>query len=55
MFNCHQDEKTFWRTMNPARLHALFDARFRPNKRTALSPAGQDEEMSLSSYLMGGS
>lgn len=54
MFDCHQDEQIFWRTMNPARLHALFDAWFRP-KKTALSPAGQDEEMSLSSYLMGGS
>ncbi|MBO7670162.1 MAG: hypothetical protein J6S60_06185 [Oscillospiraceae bacterium] len=54
MFDCHQDEQIFWRTMNPARLHALFDARFRPNKRTALSPSRQDEEMSLSSYLMGG-
>lgn len=54
MFDCHQDEQIFWRTMNPARLHALFDAWFRP-KKTALSPAEQDEEMSLSSYLMGGS
>ena len=29
MFDCHQDEKTFWKTMNPARLHALFSAYFR--------------------------
>ena len=30
MFDCCQDERTFWKTMNPRRLHALFNARFRP-------------------------
>ena len=29
MFDCGQNEQTFWKTMNPRRLHALFNARFR--------------------------
>ena len=29
MFDLGQDEQAFWKTMNPRRLHALFDARFR--------------------------
>lgn len=44
------DERIFWRTMNPARLHALFDARFGPLARKA-EPAPQ---RSLSEYLRGG-
>ena len=34
MFECHQTEETFWRTMNPARLHALFNAYLKPQRRT---------------------
>ena len=34
MFDCGQDERTFWKTMNPRRLHALFNARFRPQRNT---------------------
>ena len=57
MFDCQKDEKTFWRTMNPARLHALFNAYseyHRPQRAAAPSPAPQDEERSLSAFLMGG-
>lgn len=41
-------EQDFWRTMNPARLHALFAARFGKPAREA--PSGR----SLSEYLQGG-
>ena len=34
MFDLGQDEQTFWKTMNPRRLHALFNARFRPIRST---------------------
>ena len=27
-------EETFWRTMNPSRLHALYDAKFRSGVRS---------------------
>ena len=55
MFQCHQDERTFWRTMNPARLHALFDAYLAPPKSNAkLRTALQPEERSLAAFLMGG-
>ena len=33
MFDCRQDERTFWKTMNPSRLHALFNAWFKPARR----------------------
>ena len=43
-------EAAFWRTMNPARLHALFDARFGLTaQRSDPSP-----QRSLSEYLRGG-
>ena len=32
MFDLRQDERTFWKTMNPRRLHALFSAYSRPMK-----------------------
>jgi len=51
LFDCHQSEETFWRRMNPARLHALFNARFRPVK--AKEPADGGKK-SLSEYLRGG-
>lgn len=42
------DEESFWRRMTPARLHALYAARFGP-------PAAQETApRSLSEYLMGG-
>lgn len=40
-------EAEFWRTMNPARLHALFAARFG-------KPAREAPGRSLSEYLQGG-
>lgn len=56
MFECRQDEKTFWRTMNPARLHALFNAYLRPkaHKETARPSDPAPEERSLAAYFMGG-
>lgn len=58
MFDCHQTEKSFWKTMNPARLHALFHAYFdgRSTQAPQSSPAARqrDEPRSLSEYLMGG-
>lgn len=44
-------EELFWRTMNPARLSALFSARFSQKAGTAAQSAGSG---SLSKYLMGG-
>ena len=56
MFDCRQDERTFWRTMNPARLHALYNAYFTPMHRIAMQPgeAKPQGEKSLAAYLMGG-
>lgn len=57
MFDCHQTEQTFWKTMNPARLHALFSAYFGGRNKQApqASPAARREEpRSLLAYLMGG-
>lgn len=42
------DERTFWRSMNPARLHALYNSRFGV-KRAEKAPT-----RSLSEYLQGG-
>lgn len=63
MFWCRQEEKVFWKTMNPCRLHALFDAQFLPAKRTGTkqtgsryvdfdTPAGNDR--GLADYFMRG-
>ena len=56
MFDCGQKEETFWRTMNPRRLHALFNARFsRHGNQAAHSPAPErTTERSLLQYLIGG-
>lgn len=57
MFDCHQDERTFWRTMTPARLHALFRAYFRPQGQPGgPSPTRpqEPEVTSLAAYFMGG-
>lgn len=45
------DERLFWTTMNPARLHALYNARF---EREEAPPAAPEQRKSLSAYLMGG-
>ena len=52
-----QDEKTFWKTMNPARLHALFDSYY--DRADAIRPPGKypqenPQPRSLRQYLMGG-
>ena len=56
MFDCHQDEPTFWRTMNPARLQALFTSYFSLRHRAAeaKSESKPQAEMGLAAYLMGG-
>lgn len=54
MFDFRQDERTFWKTMNPARLHALFAAYDGLNRDQAAASAEKPVEMSLSAYLMGG-
>ena len=45
-------EKIFWREMNPARLHALYSARFRAAEKPAVREAR--EQPGLSEYLRGG-
>lgn len=55
MFDCHQSETAFWRTMNPARLHALFRAYFRTRQAPASpAPAGAGGRQGLLEYLQGG-
>ena len=51
MFDCHQPEEIFWRRMNPARLHALFDARVQFLRETKKQ---EPAKMSLQEYLRGG-
>ena len=56
MFDCRQPEEIFWRRMNPARLHALFNAYFRPagtREDRGLRADGKTYG-SLSEYLRGG-
>jgi len=56
MFDCRQEERTFWRTMNPARLQALFTAYFTPKHRAAAQkdkPKPQ-EQRSLAAFFLGG-
>lgn len=47
-------EKEFWRTMNPARLHVLFNAWFRPARQTQAPAPQQGPRQSLAEYLRGG-
>ena len=48
-------ERDFWRTMNPARLHTLFTAWFRPERRAlSLPQEAPKEKPSLFSYLTTG-
>lgn len=44
----HGDERSFWKTMNPARFGALYRALLGPGR------AQKEEKKSLSQYLMGG-
>ena len=51
----HQDEMSFWRRQNPARLHALFDAYTSFHRESSARPAQQPHKIkSLSAYLTGG-
>ena len=45
-------EKIFWREMNPARLHALYNARFRAAEKPPVRETR--EQPGLSEYLRGG-
>ena len=57
MFELRQDERVFWKTMNPARLWSLYSAWFRPKHRREPSESlqtGENRDKSLASYLMGG-
>jgi len=54
----HQDEQSFWKTANPARLWSLLDALYRPEDRTggteSLQTGEKQDKLSLSEYLTGG-
>ena len=47
-------ERDFWRTMNPARLHTLFNAWFRPARQGPAPEQARQPRQSLSEYLRGG-
>ena len=51
LFVLHMDEEHFWRRMNPARLHALYDAHFGLKEP---APPAEEQPRSLSEYLRGG-
>jgi hypothetical protein len=46
-------EDVFWRTMNPARLHALFDSHFAPLQQQE-QPRKPEKGGSLSEFLKEG-
>jgi len=54
----HQDEQSFWKTANPARLWSIFDAWLRPEGRNddtgSLQNGEKQPRMGLSEYLMRG-
>lgn len=52
LLHFHCDEKVFWKTMNPARCHALYGALFQSPKSQKTS--AQSEPRSLLAYLKGG-
>ena len=51
-------ERDFWKTMNPRRLHALYNAYFEPERaraKSARTEAAQKEpKKGLCAYFMGG-
>lgn len=50
-------EEIFWKSMTPARLHALLNARFRPAGRPEISQftqTGEKQRNSLAEYFMTG-
>jgi len=51
ILECHCDERVFWETMTPARLMALFEARFGKRQQAKKQEA---PKMSLAQYLSGG-
>lgn len=54
LFSLHMPEADFWRTMNPRRLHALFDSWFGITTKPARPEPPQQKKKSLSEYLMNG-
>lgn len=53
MLHFRLDEDIFWKTMNPARLHRLYDSYFGRTKKTELRKQ-EEKPKSLSAYLRGG-
>lgn len=53
MLHFHGDERVFWRTMNPARCHALYGALLKPPRK---APEAEiiDKPKGLRAYLTGG-
>lgn len=47
------EERAFWKTMNPARLHQLYDSYFGRSKKPESEKAAE-KPRSLSAYLRGG-
>lgn len=51
------DEELFWHTMNPARLHTLYDAHFspmQPQPEPEPAPQPKARKGSFAEFLMGG-
>jgi len=54
MFEFKQDERAFWKTMNPRRLHALFNAYYSFRRGPEAKPKKEEEPQSLAEYFMRG-
>ena len=54
MFELRQDERIFWKTMNPMRLHALFNAYASFRHGTEQKPKEKEKPQSLAEYFMRG-
>jgi len=59
LFTLHMPERDFWRTMTPARLHALFDSYFerlkpRPVPTVGTEPDGEPPGIYSAISQMGG-
>jgi len=57
LFRLKMPEELFWKTMNPARLIALYNAHFGAERRAGQEKPAQSETpkgFSLSGYIQGG-
>lgn len=51
----HQDERSFWKTANPRRIHAILRGWYGPEvQRDGSQSIQRGEKRSLSEYLTGG-